>query len=258
MYARPNMSGTAAQRVAAAAPLAIFLAILGVASWAGREQLKAAVEASGAFVAAQFGQGRPEKFHVKPTATVTQTVETPKVSEEVAATAVAGSAADTARGKVIVEIDDKGRKLQILDVAIPEDCYPHQHADYAGDAVVWGLGHKKTSAAECCAACKEHQLKVGDNMPCNIWVWCGDPSGICWTMDIHNHTTGDCWLKHQAKWDNNPDRSKSNLEINHQGAFSSDFRAVHKTAPELVPWVAGVVPVKSKAAVAKRRLRAGA
>ncbi|GLI66469.1 hypothetical protein VaNZ11_010312 [Volvox africanus] len=253
MYARPNMSGTAAQRVAAAAPLAVFLVILGVASWAGREQLKAAVEASGAFVAAQFGQGRPENLPVDPKATVAQTVETPKVSEKVAA-----DTTTSATSKVIVEIDDKGRKLQILDVTIPEDCYPHKHADYAGDAVVWGLGNKKASAAECCAACKEHQLKAGSNMPCNIWVWCGDPSGICWTMDIHNHTTGDCWLKHQAKWDNNPDRAKSNLEVNHQGAFPADFREVHKTAPELVPWVAGVVPVKTMAAVTQRRLRAGA
>ncbi|KXZ47567.1 hypothetical protein GPECTOR_34g726 [Gonium pectorale] len=134
--------------------------------------------------------------------------------------------------------------MQILDVPIPEDCYPQQNADYAGDGVVWGLGHKKASAAECCAACKEHQAKHRDDRPCNVWVWCGDPSGICWTMDIHNHTTGDCWLKHQEKWDNNPDRSKSNLEVNHQGKFSAEFRAVHKTAPELVPWVAGIVPVR--------------
>ncbi len=39
---------------------------------------------------------------------------------------------------------------QILDVPIPGDCYPSNHADYAGDGVVWGLGHKKASAADCC------------------------------------------------------------------------------------------------------------
>lgn len=39
---------------------------------------------------------------------------------------------------------------QILDVPIPEDCYPSKHADYAGDGVVWGLGHKQASAADCC------------------------------------------------------------------------------------------------------------
>ncbi|KAG2432799.1 hypothetical protein HXX76_008533 [Chlamydomonas incerta] len=71
-----------------------------------------------------------------------------------------------------------------------------------------------------------------------------------------DHTTGDCWLKHQDKWDNNPDLSKSNLEINHKGAFTADFRAVHKTSPEMVPWVAGVVPIK-KAALRRSSRRVG-
>ncbi|EFJ46289.1 hypothetical protein VOLCADRAFT_105646 [Volvox carteri f. nagariensis] len=221
------MTGTVAQRIAAAAPLALFLAVIGFASWAGRDQLKAAVEASGAFVAAQFGQGRPVQPSVDQKATP---VKGPTSTGKAAAGAAIGPGAGTSSEvtqRVIVEIEDKGRKLQILDVPIPEDCYPQQHTDYAGDAVVWGLGHKRASAAECCQACRDHQLKAGGNMPCNIWVWCGDPSGICWTM-----------------------------EINHQGAFSADFRAVHRTAPEFVPWVAGVVPVKAKtAATARRRLR---
>lgn len=32
-----------------------------------------------------------------------------------------------------------------------------------------------------------------------------------WTMDIHNHTTGDCWLKWQSGWDNNVDHKTTNL-----------------------------------------------
>ena len=104
---------------------------------------------------------------------------------------------------------------------------------------------------------------------------------------LADHTTGDCWLKHQEKWDNNPDLTTSNLvglavlvqyncpvmthlygiasgahkfrwvgcctiivrtpllvhlnrvpcypqEINHKGAFTAEFRAVHKTSPEMV------------------------
>ncbi|KAJ9508252.1 hypothetical protein QJQ45_011760 [Haematococcus lacustris] len=69
-----------------------------------------------------------------------------------------------------------------------------------------------------------------------------DPSGVCWTMDIHNHTTGDCWLKYQAGWDNIVDLKKSNLKVNHQNQFTPAFRKEHKTAPLLVPWVAGLVP----------------
>jgi len=30
-------------------------------------------------------------------------------------------------------------------------------------------------------------------------------------MDIHNHTTGDCWLKHQSGWDGDTDRKTTNL-----------------------------------------------
>lgn len=64
-------------------------------------------------------------------------------------------------------------------------------------------------------------------------------------MDIHKHTTGDCWLKYQAGWDNVTDRSKTNLKVNHRGKFSAEFRAEHKTSPELVPWIAGVIPGKA-------------
>jgi len=31
-----------------------------------------------------------------------------------------------------------------------------------------------------------------------------------------NHTTGECWLKVQEKWDNNVDMTKSNLMVNHR------------------------------------------
>lgn len=169
------------------------------------------------------------------------------------ATAVQGNAGAAAEPKLITTVDHKGQQVRILDVPIPADCHAQNHADYAGDGVVWGLGNKKASAADCCQACKDH-AKTHSHMPCNVWVWCGDPSGICWTMDIHNHTTGDCWLKHQAKWDNNPDLTQSNLEINHSGKFSAEFRATHKTSPEMVPWVAGLIPGSKPAGGQARRL----
>lgn len=68
--------------------------------------------------------------------------------------------------------------LQIIDEPIPEDCYAKPNADYDGFAVQWGLGHKARSAAECCRLCKDFKKNnpTAPN-PCNVWVWCGDPSG---------------------------------------------------------------------------------
>ena len=71
-----------------------------------------------------------------------------------------------------------------MDEPIPEDCYSENHADYAGDAVQWGLGNKARSAAECCRQCKSYK----GNYPCNVWVWCGERLGsvapfCCATID---------------------------------------------------------------------------
>jgi hypothetical protein len=30
-------------------------------------------------------------------------------------------------------------------------------------------------------------------------------------------------------------------KINHRGKFTPEFRSEHKTAPEMVPWIAGLV-----------------
>ncbi|GAX84062.1 hypothetical protein CEUSTIGMA_g11486.t1 [Chlamydomonas eustigma] len=140
----------------------------------------------------------------------------------------------------------KNRTVQIFDEPIPDDCHAELHADYAGYAVMWGLANKASSAAECCRMCKDFKSPNKD-VPhgCHIWIWCGDPSGRCWTMDIHEHRTGDCWLKYQAAWDGEVDRAKTNLEINHRGKFTPELRAEHKTAPELVPWTAGLIKPKT-------------
>ncbi len=42
------------------------------------------------------------------------------------------------------------------------------------------------------------------------------------------------------------DRAKTNLKVNHRHKFSTAFRAEHKTAPELVPWIAGLVAVRTE------------
>lgn len=68
---------------------------------------------------------------------------------------------------------------EIVDEPIPEDCHPEQNADYGGEGLSWGLTYKTASAAQCCAACKD-----GASGGCNVWVWCGDTSGICWTPDL--------------------------------------------------------------------------
>ena len=155
--------------------------------------------------------------------------------------AINPSAAGVKKTLIVRVRDEKtNQTIEIFDEPIPPFCFPQNNTDYDGEAVKWGLGTKATSAAECCRQCKEFK---GDR-PCHIWVYCADPSGSCWTMDIHEHTTGDCWLKHQAEWDGNADLTKSNLKINHRGAFSKEFKAEHKTTPELIPWMAGVIPPK--------------
>jgi len=147
------------------------------------------------------------------------------------------------KAKVITTVKlSNNQTMEILDEPIPDDCYAEQHGDYDGFAVQWGLGHKARSAAECCRMCKEFKPSDAVGNKCNVWVWCGDPSGVCWTMDIHAHTTGDCWLKWQSGWDNVVDLKATNLKVNHRGRFSQAFRSEHKTAPEFVPWVAGLHP----------------
>lgn len=46
-----------------------------------------------------------------------------------------------------------------------------------------------------------------------------------------NHTTGECWLKYQAGWDNNVDRAATNLVVNARGPYPDAYRQEHKTSP---------------------------
>uniref|UniRef100_A0A7S3VSA0 Apple domain-containing protein n=1 Tax=Dunaliella tertiolecta TaxID=3047 RepID=A0A7S3VSA0_DUNTE len=120
--------------------------------------------------------------------------------------------------------------FEIWDEPIPASCNAEQHTDYDGYAVQWGLGHFARSAAECCKLCQEFKPKPGVPHTCNTWVWCGDPSGTCWTPDIHTHHTGSCWLKY-----------RETPKVNSKGDFPPEFRAEHKTAPLKVPQTSGVL-----------------
>ena len=91
-------------------------------------------------------------------------------------------------------------------------CHARDSADLSGDAAyVWGLSFHVRSAAECCQACDSHQAACGQagsrgtrfweqrtcggRGACNAWVFCGSPR--CFSYDVHNHTFGECWLKHE-------------------------------------------------------------
>jgi len=115
--------------------------------------------------------------------------------------------------------------------AIDSSCNARAHVDLDGPAVSWGLSYKLDSAAECCEACRDHQKKDDQPGDCNSWVWCPLPE--CWSPDIWNHTFGECWLKIQA--------DIQNPKVNHEGAYSFEYRSHHKTAPLMVPWIAGVI-----------------
>lgn len=96
-------------------------------------------------------------------------------------------------------------------------CHARDGFDISGDAAfVWGLSFHVKSASECCRACSQHQRLCGKgeeskgkvftddgrrctarrSRTCNAWVFCGGPR--CFSYDVHNHTFGECWLKHES------------------------------------------------------------
>eukprot|EP00240_Pyramimonas_obovata_P013644 CAMPEP_0118929144 /NCGR_PEP_ID=MMETSP1169-20130426/6230_1 /TAXON_ID=36882 /ORGANISM="Pyramimonas obovata, Strain CCMP722" /LENGTH=229 /DNA_ID=CAMNT_0006871279 /DNA_START=35 /DNA_END=721 /DNA_ORIENTATION=- len=152
-------------------------------------------------------------------------------------------------------------------------CNAEAHTDYGGDpAFVWGMNFKVRDAAECCEACKAHARKCtspetqgrqfwkptisgegrcgghllhGQPVVCNTWVYCGEQQ--CFSFDIHNHSRGECWLKHVT----NPERP----EPWNGGDFPPVMRAAPRQnwpwavakevwpyeMPEKVSWIAGVL-----------------
>lgn len=79
--------------------------------------------------------------------------------------------------------------------ALPIECHPEAHTDYAGTAVRWGLTYHLESAADCCQACLDHARNAKDDeKKCNIWVYCPEEGG-CHSPDKYKHKHGECWLK---------------------------------------------------------------
>ena len=72
-----------------------------------------------------------------------------------------------------------------------------------------------------------------------MWVYCADPSGSCWSPDVWDHKTGECWLKQQEGWDGRPE----NLVVNHVGLYSAEHLAEHPTSPDHVQWTSGYLAV---------------
>ena len=118
---------------------------------------------------------------------------------------------------------------------VDESCHGEASLDIDGPAVAWGLDHKVSSAQECCDRCKAQARGAREKgegaRACNSWVFCPLPE--CWSPDIWNHTSGECWLKTQD--------DALNPKINFRGAYPPEFRREHSTSPAHVPWQAGVL-----------------
>ena len=131
-------------------------------------------------------------------------------------------------------------------VTTPPMCGEEPHSDPGGEAVVWGLSHKTTSAAECCERCAVHAANSHNaRKPCNSWVFCYLPQ--CWSLDTgHQHIGGECWLKWQV--------DKDSPLYGQRGRYSDEFRARHWSAhltggrnlsvPTHVPWTGGVMGLR--------------
>lgn len=79
--------------------------------------------------------------------------------------------------------------------AVPPECHPEVHTDYAGAAVRWGLSHHVGSAADCCQACLDQAKTATEpQKKCNIWVYCPNEGG-CYSPDKYTHKVHECWLK---------------------------------------------------------------
>jgi hypothetical protein len=87
--------------------------------------------------------------------------------------------------------------------------------------------------------CQEFSAMSGHKAKlCNVWVFCADPSGNCWSADIWPHETGECWLKHQRDWDGN----QSTLVVNARGKYSARHRQQHATRRCCLGWQARCPP----------------
>ena len=61
-------------------------------------------------------------------------------------------------------------------------CGEEPHSDRGGRTLSFGVGHRASSAQDCCDKCAAH-AKSGrqPSTPCNSWTFCGYP--VCWGLD---------------------------------------------------------------------------
>lgn len=134
------------------------------------------------------------------------------------------------------------RKQDCPGVATDATCGEEPHSDRGGRGLTFGVGHRATSAQDCCDKCKKRSTH--DKKPCNSWTFCNLP--VCWGLDTGwNHTYGECWLRSLE------DPLKQTF--GQRGVLTAAFRAEHmltrgqcKTNPEWhtcppshVPWTSG-------------------
>lgn len=94
-------------------------------------------------------------------------------------------------------------------------CGEEPHSDRGGRTLAFGVGHRATSAQDCCDRCTAHSKRSGA-AGCNSWTFCGYP--VCWGLDTGwNHTFGECWLRHIA-----PPAAPT---FGQRGRYAADFRA---------------------------------
>jgi len=168
-------------------------------------------------------------------------------------------------------------------------CHAREGLDIAGDAAyVWGLSFNVASAAECCAACAAQRQTCSQSGSrgkpfwrasrrertqgrcsgapgvCNAWVFCpgSDTPGAedrCFSYTIHNHTQGECWLKHEAN-ESSPIAAGPTLPLRMRRAPRHDWPWAVATnvwpweVPEKVAWQAGVLATKGAPVWRSRRL----
>ena len=163
-------------------------------------------------------------------------------------------------------------------------CHARDHLDLSGDAAfVWGLGFRVKDAGECCKACAAHQSQCSRKRSrgevwwrgadgrkhtcsggrktgaCNAWVFCaGDPTlphpakNRCFSYDIHNHTRGECWLKHEPN-PANPIAAGPSLPRAMRDAprkewpWSVSEKLWPWPVPELLTWQSGIVAPQGEA-----------
>lgn len=224
----------------------------------------------------------PEQVVVGPAKASAAAVPPKQAMAATVATAATMPAAATAVAKLPQPDSKFAARVDAEASALTKDleglsCHAREGFDIAGDAAyVWGLAFNVASAAECCAACAAQRQMCGQSGSrgkpfwrasrrartqgrcsgapgvCNAWVFCPGSDDIkgaedrCFSYTIHNHTKGECWLKHEAN-ESVPIAAGPTLPMRMRRAARKDWPWAVATdvwpweVPEKIPWQAGIV-----------------